>query len=81
MATTKRFHRALLSGFINGVTETTLIAYDAKTIDPFFDTTPYVGAVRDANDTWYQGWTCSSSTLSFGGTGGACTAISVFNDP
>lgn len=25
--------------------------------DPFFETVDYIGAVRDANDTWYTGWT------------------------
>ncbi|TGY90394.1 hypothetical protein E5163_04535 [Marinicauda algicola] len=30
---------------------------DPSTIDPFFDSVDYIGAVEDANDTWYQGWT------------------------
>ena len=27
-------------------------------ISPFFTQTAYVGAVRNAQDTWYAGWTC-----------------------
>lgn len=44
--------------FINGANETAVTAIDAKTVYTFFDTTTYVGAVRNASDTWWQGWTC-----------------------
>jgi hypothetical protein len=33
-------------------------AVDAKAVYSFFDTTTYIGAVRNASDTWWQGWTC-----------------------
>src|SRR3546814_1112397 len=33
--------------FVNGATETALTAFDAATLDGFFDTTAYVGAVAD----------------------------------
>ena len=49
---------SLSAVFINGAAETAATAIDAKTLDSFFDTTTYVGAVKDANDTWYAGWTC-----------------------
>jgi hypothetical protein len=49
---------ASLNGFINGPNEAARPAVDPKAIYSFFDTTNYVGAVRDANDTWWQGWTC-----------------------
>jgi hypothetical protein len=65
----------LTSLFINGATETGVTAFDAKTLNAFFDTTAYVGAVRDANDTWYQGWTCNSSTANFGTSSKSCSAI------
>ena len=51
------------------------MATDPKTLDAAFDTTSYVGAVRDANDTWYAGWTCNSATASFGSTSTACTTL------
>lgn len=41
----------------------------------FFDTVDYIGAVRDANDTWYKSWTCNSSTADFGDNTGACTSL------
>lgn len=61
--------------FINGATETAVVATDPKTVDAFFDTTNYVGAVKDASDTWYTGWTCNSQTATLGVTNGRCTAI------
>lgn len=51
-------HTSTLNGFVNGSNEMGRVATDAKTIYSFFDTTTYIGAVRDSNDTWWQGWTC-----------------------
>lgn len=64
----------LASLFINGATEAAATAFDASTVNSFFDKTTYVGAVRDANDTWYKGWTCDSSVASFG-SGSSCTSL------
>ncbi|MFP5432105.1 MAG: hypothetical protein ACLGIM_03175, partial [Alphaproteobacteria bacterium] len=66
---------SLTSLFINGATETARTAIDPKTLDAAFDTTNYIGAVKDSSDTWYAGWTCNSVTASFGSTSGNCTAI------
>ncbi|MEC7288988.1 MAG: hypothetical protein VXW22_02675, partial [Pseudomonadota bacterium] len=49
---------SLTSTFINGATEAGVTAFDASTIDPFFVATDYIGAVEDASDTWWQGWSC-----------------------
>jgi len=27
-------------------------------VSSFFQQVNYIGGVRDANDTWWQGWTC-----------------------
>src|SRR3546814_7516898 len=53
---------SLTGTFINGATETGLEPFDAKTLSSFFDTTNYVGAVRDANDKWYAGWRSEEHT-------------------
>jgi len=66
---------SLTSLIVNGATETGFTAFDAKTLNTFFDTTAYVGAGRDASDTWYQGWTCNSATASFGASSGSCTSL------
>ena len=49
----------LTGTFINGANETAVPAHaDLKSISSFFDQTSHVGAVKDANDTWWQNWTC-----------------------
>jgi len=72
---TSTFTASLTGGFINGANETARTATDPKTVDAGFDTTTYIGAVKDAADTWYAGWTCNSGTASFGATGRACTSV------
>jgi hypothetical protein len=56
----------------------TAAAFDASTLNPsgtsFLVKTNYVGAVNGANDTWYQGWTCSSNRATFA-TSASCTAL------
>jgi hypothetical protein len=59
------FTNSLTNVIVNGSAELGVGATDPKTIDPLFDTTNYVGAVQDSADTWYQDWTCNSSTVNF----------------
>ena len=53
-------------------------AFNASTINfpgqAFLVATNYIGAVRDANDLWYRGWTCDSATANFG-SGRTCTSL------
>lgn len=51
-------HTSTLNGFVNGSNETGRVAFNPQTVSAFFDSVTYIGAVRDANDTWFQGWTC-----------------------
>ncbi len=51
----------LTNRFINGSAEAGRVALNPATLDPFFTATNYIGAVRDANDTWWVGWTCGLS--------------------
>ncbi len=69
------FTATLTNTFVNGANEAAAVATDPKTLDAAFDTTTYVGAVRDATDTWYAGWTCNSATANFGTTSTACTSL------
>lgn len=56
----------LTSGFINGANENAATATAFPTsgneipasVLSFVTPVDYIGAVRDANDNWYQGWTC-----------------------
>ena len=69
------FPASLTGGLVNGANETGRTATDPKTVDAGFDTTNYIGAVKDASDTWYAGWTCNSNTANFGTTSGSCTSL------
>lgn len=49
----------LTATFINGANETAVPAFaNLPSISPFFQQAAYIGGVRDASDTWWQGWTC-----------------------
>ncbi|PXA95150.1 hypothetical protein DMC47_19950, partial [Nostoc sp. 3335mG] len=50
-------------------------ATDPSTINSFFTSTNYVGALNGPTDTAFQGWTCNSTSAEFGGSGGRCTAV------
>ncbi len=66
----------LSSLFINGANESGVAATDPKGISSFFDTTTWIGAVRNASDNWYAGWTCNSGAANFGsGNSGDCTSL------
>jgi hypothetical protein len=69
------FTATLTNTFVNGANETAATATDPTTLDARFDATNYVGAVRDASDTWYAGWTCNSATANFGAASTACTTL------
>ncbi|WP_269716787.1 hypothetical protein [Caulobacter sp. NIBR2454] len=52
-------HTSTLSGtFINGANENAVTPFNVTALSSFFTAANYIGAVRDANDTWWQGWTC-----------------------
>ena len=46
--------------FINGANENaaTNVVTDAPAVYSFFTPVTYIGAVQNASDTWWQGWTC-----------------------
>lgn len=64
---------------INGVYPTSATslatAGDPSTINSFFTSTNYVGALNGPSDTAFQGWTCNSTSAEFGGSGARCTAV------
>jgi hypothetical protein len=82
----------LTSVFVNGANETAVAATDPTPFnaDPFagagqpnaaapnrLTNVTYIGAVQNAADTWYAGWTCNSAYANFGTTSGLCTAIPI----
>ncbi len=69
------FTTSLTNVYVNGPNETARTPFNASTVNPFFVNTDYIGAVKDANDTRFQGWTCNSATANFGSSSIACTAL------
>ncbi len=48
----------LTNVFVNGTAESAVTAVDPATVSSFFDSVDYIGAVENAQDTWWQGWSC-----------------------
>lgn len=68
------FTSSLNTLFVNGANEAAVTPFDASALGGFMRATSYIGAVRDADDSWYRGWTCNSATTAFD-SGGACTSV------
>ncbi len=67
---------SLANVFVNGATENGIAAFNAATLSTYFETKTYIGAVQNASDTWFAGWTCNSATANFGtGNSGLCTSL------
>ncbi len=49
---------SLTGTFINGGTEAAVAVTSPTGLSSFFVLPTYIGGVRDAADTWWQGWTC-----------------------
>jgi hypothetical protein len=76
------FVPTLTNVFVNGANETAVVATNPTTFNIAGSTAPnqftagtYIGAVQNASDTWYAGWTCNASYVNFGSTSGLCTAL------
>lgn len=73
------FTTSFSSLFINGANETAVVATNPNTFNAFLTATTYIGAVRDASDTWYSGWTCNSATANLGtSVTGFCTSLPTY---
>ena len=60
----------LTGTFINGANETARTPFNPTSLSSYFTNVPYIGAVRDANDNWWRGWTCGTAASE-----ALCTAI------
>jgi hypothetical protein len=50
---------SLSDTFVNGANETAVPAFAGLSgVNAFFEDVDYIGAVKDAGDTWWEGWTC-----------------------
>ncbi|WP_298810446.1 hypothetical protein [uncultured Sphingomonas sp.] len=74
------FTATLTNTYINGANETAATAVDPSSTSVvnsggFFQSAPYVGAVRNASDTWYRNWTCNLDYADFGSSNGSCLSL------
>ncbi len=65
----------VLTGVYPTAATSATTATDPSTINPFFASTNYVGALNGPTDTAFQDWTCNSTSGEFGGSGARCTAV------
>jgi len=73
------FTTSFSSLFINGTNETAVVGSNPTTFNSYFTATNYIGAVKDASDTWYAGWTCNSATATLGTSlTGLCTSLPTY---
>ena len=82
------FTTSFSSLFINGANETAILSTNpttfanfSSTVQSFFTSTNYIGAVKDgsAGSAWYAGWTCNSSTAILGtSVTGLCTSLPTY---
>lgn len=73
------FQNTLTMTFVNGANESGVPAFNATQLSSFFDNVPFIGAVRNAQDTSFQGWTCNSATVDFGTSNtGRCDSLPVY---
>ncbi|WP_296816570.1 hypothetical protein [Brevundimonas sp.] len=47
---------------VNGANESAVTAINPVPYNAFFQNVTYIGAVQNASDTWWQGWTCGLQT-------------------
>lgn len=73
------FTNTLSMTFINGANESAVPAFNPTALSSFFENAGYIGAVRNAADNWYEGWTCDSAAVAFGNNTGACTSLPVYS--
>lgn len=72
------FTNTLTMTFVNGANENGVATFDASTLAAFFDNPTNIGAAYPGNDTWVNGWTCNSSTVTFDTNVSACSSLPVY---
>lgn len=60
----------LVNLFVNGSSETAVTPFNPTSLSSYFTNVSYIGAVKDANDNWWKGWTCGTASDQM-----SCTAI------
>ncbi|MBX7459243.1 hypothetical protein K3152_13395 [Qipengyuania sp. 1NDH17] len=73
------FTNTLQNLFLNGTNEDAVVVFDVASWDSFFETPARIGAVFTENADWVNGWTCTSSTVTFDSSTSPCTSLPVYD--
>jgi len=73
------FTNTLQMLFMNGSNENGVPVYDVTQWAAFFERPSNIGAVFPGNDTWINGWTCNSATVTFDNAVSDCTSLPVYD--
>ncbi|WP_379552780.1 hypothetical protein [Qipengyuania sp. DGS5-3] len=69
------FVNTLTMTFVNGANENAVAVFDPTALSTFFEVPSNIGAVFPGNDTWINGWTCNSATVTFDAAVSDCTSL------
>ncbi|KWV94158.1 hypothetical protein [Erythrobacter sp. AP23] len=72
------FTNTLTMTFVNGANENGVAVFDPTSLDAFFTLPTNIGAAYPGNDTWIQGWTCNSATVTFDAAVSDCSSLPVY---
>lgn len=72
------FTNTLTMGFVNGSNEDAVNVFDPTGFSSFFQLPTNIGAVYAGNDTWVNGWTCNSATVTFDAAVSDCASLPVY---
>lgn len=72
------FTRTLTMTFVNGTNENGVAVFNPTTLSTFFTVPTNIGAVYPGNNTWINGWTCNSATVTFDAAVSSCLTLPVY---
>ena len=72
------FTDTLSMTFVNGANENGVPVFDPTVFSTFFVVPTNIGAVYPGNETWINGWTCNSATVTFDSGVSDCTSLPVY---
>ncbi len=73
------FTNTLTMTFVNGANENGVPVFDPTVLSNFFEVPTNIGAVYPGNNTWINGWTCNSATVTFDPNVSDCNSLPVYS--
>lgn len=72
------FTDTLTMTFVNGANENAVPVFNPTTLSSFFTVPTNIGAVYPGNNTWINGWTCNSATVTFDNAVSSCLSLPIY---